>query len=89
MTSSVMTRMPRRCASSMKRSKSSQRAVARMDVLVVRDVVAVVSQRRRIEGQQPEAVDAEALQVVELLRQAREVADAVVVAVEERADVRL
>ena len=66
-----------------------ERAVARMDVLVVGDVVAVVAQRRRIERQQPEAVDAEVLQVVELLRQAREVADAVVVAVEEGADVRL
>ena len=66
-----------------------ERAVARMDVLVVGDVVAVVSQRRRVERQQPEAVDAEALQVVELLRQAGEVADAVVGAVEERADVRL
>ena len=71
------------------RSKSCQRAVARMDVLVVGDVVSVVAQRRRIEGQQPERVDAEALQVVELLRQAGEVADAVVRAVEERADVRL
>ena len=38
-----------------------ERAVARMDVLVVRDVVAVVAQRRRIEGQQPQRVDAEAL----------------------------
>ena len=65
------------------------RAVARMDVLVVGDVVAVVSERRRVERQQPERVDAEALEVVELLRQAGEVADAVVVAVEEGADVRL
>ena len=66
-----------------------QRAVARMDVLVVGDVVAVVAQRRRIERQQPERVDAELLEVVELLRQAGEVADAVVVAVEEGADVHL
>ena len=66
-----------------------ERAVARMDALVVGDVVAVVAQRRRVEGQQPERVDAEALQVVELLGQAGEVADAVAVAVEEGADVRL
>ena len=65
------------------------RAVARMDALVVRDVVAVVAQRRRIEGQQPQRVDAEPLQVVELARQPGKVADAVVVAVEEGADVRL
>ena len=46
-----------------------QRAVARMDVLVVRDVVPVVSQRRRVEGQQPERVDPEVFEIRELLRQ--------------------
>ena len=66
-----------------------ERAVARMDVQVVGDVVAVVPERRGEERQQPQAGDAEALQVVELLGQPREVADAVVVAVEERLDVRL
>ena len=66
-----------------------ERAVARMDVLVVGDVVAVVLERRRVEREQPEAVDAEPLQVLELLRQALEVPDAVVAAVEERTDVRL
>ena len=65
------------------------RAVARMDALVVGDVVAVVAQRRRIEGQEPQRVDAEPLQVVELAGQPGKVADAVVVAVEEGADVRL
>ena len=65
------------------------RPVVRMDVLVVGDVVAVVPERRRIEGQQPERVDAEALEVVEPLCQAGEVADAVVVAVEEGAHVHL
>ena len=56
-----------------------ERAVARMDVLVVRDVVAVVFERRRIEGQQPQRVDAEVLEIVELARQPWKVADAVVV----------
>ena len=60
-----------------------------MDALVVGDVVAVVAQRRGVEGQEPERVDAEPLQVVELLGQAGKVADAVVVAVEEGADVHL
>ena len=46
-------------------------------------------QRRRIERQQPDRVDAEVLDVVELLRQPAEVADAVVVGVEERLDVQL
>ena len=66
-----------------------QRAIARVDVLVVGDVVAVVPQRRRVEGQEPDRVDAEALDVFQLLRQAREIADPVVRAVEERADVGL
>ena len=44
-----------------------QRAVARVDVDVVGDVVPVVFERRRKERQQPETGDAQALQVVELL----------------------
>ena len=66
-----------------------ERAVARMDVLVIRDVVAVVAQRRRIERQQPDRVHAKALEVIELLGEAGEVADAIVGAVEEGANVRL
>ena len=66
-----------------------QRAVVGVHVHVVGDVVAVVPQRRRIEGQEPEGRDAEVLEVVELLGQPVEVADAVAVAVEERADVEL
>jgi hypothetical protein len=65
------------------------RAVARMDVLVIGDVVAVVLERRRVERLQPETRDPEALEVVELLREAGKVADAVVGAVEKGADVRL
>ena len=58
-----------------------------MNVGVVGDVVAVVAQRRGTEGQQPDGGDAQVLQVVELLRQAAEIADAVGHAVEEGADV--
>ena len=60
-----------------------------MDLGVVGDVVAVVAQRRGIKRQQPQRRDAQVLQIVELLRQAAKVADAVVVAVVERADVQL
>ena len=88
-TSSVMTRRPRACASRRNVAEVVERAVGRVDVGVVGDVVAVVAQRRRIERQQPEGGDAQVLQVVELLRQPAEVADAVAVAVEERADVQL
>ena len=63
--------------------------VVGVDREVVGDVVAAVAQRRLVERQQPEAVDPQPLQVVELLRQPAEVARAVAVAVEEAADVDL
>ena len=67
----------------------AQRAVRRMHTLVVRDVVAIVAQRRRVERQDPDRVDAQRLEIVELPDQPREVTDAVVVAVEEGADMHL
>ena len=79
MTSSISTLMLRSCAASDEGLEVVQRAVAAVHVHVVGDVVAVVSERRGVEGQQPEAGDAEPLEVVELLCQAPEVADAVVV----------
>jgi hypothetical protein len=51
-----------------------QVAVLRQDGEEVGDVVAAVAQGRLVEGQQPEAVDAEPLQVVELVDEAPEVA---------------
>ena len=66
-----------------------ERAVHRVDRRVVGDVVAVVPERRRVEGQQPQAGDAEVVQVGELLGQPGKVADAVAVAVVEGADVGL
>ena len=65
------------------------RSVVGMDREEVGDVVAAVAQRRRVHRQQPDAVDAEPLQVVELVDEPAEVAGAVVVAVEEAADVDL
>ena len=64
-------------------------AVVRVDVVEVGDVVAAVLERRGVERKQPDAVDPEPLQVVELLHQAAKVARAVVVPVEERAGVDL
>ena len=43
-------------------------AVERRDLLEVGDVVAVVPERRRIEGQEPQAVDAQVLDVVQAAR---------------------
>ena len=65
------------------------RAVRGMDVVIVGDVVAVVAHRRGIERQQPQRVDAELLQIVELLGEPAKIAHAVVVAVEERLDRQL
>ena len=62
-----------------------QVAVLGQDGEEVADVVAAVAQGRLVEGQQPEAVDAEPLQVVELVGEAAEVAGAVVVGVVEAA----
>ena len=63
--------------------------VVGMDAEEVGDVVAAVAERRLVHRQEPDAVDAEPLQVVELLDQPAEVAGAVVVAVVEAADVDL
>jgi hypothetical protein len=60
-------------------------AVVRLDLEVVGDVVAAVAQRRLVERQQPDAVDAEPVQVVELLDQPAEVTRPVAVGVVERA----
>jgi hypothetical protein len=64
-------------------------AVVGVDRVEVGDVVAAVAQRRGVHGQQPDAVDAQPGEVVELLGQPEEVARAVVVAVEEPAQMDL
>ena len=88
-TSSVTTRMPALVRLADELAELLARAVAGVDAVVVGDVVAVVAQGRRVERQEPEAGDPQVLEVVELLDQPGEVADAVVVAVEERLDVQL
>ena len=67
----------------------AQRAEHRVDVVVVRDVVPVITQRRRIKRQQPERVDAQVLQVGQLLDQAAEITAAIGIAVHERPHVQL
>ena len=89
MTKSMITRMPRAWAASRKVWKSSIVAELRQHAGVVADVVAAVAQRRGEERRQPEAVDAEPLQVVELVGQAAQVAGAVAVGVGEAADQHL
>ena len=65
------------------------RAELGRDGAVVADVVAVVVLRRGVDRRQPDHVDAEQLQVVQLRRDAGQVTDAVAVAVAEAARVDL
>jgi hypothetical protein len=65
-----------------------ERAQPRVDAVEVGDVVAVVPVRRGVEGHQPDAGDAEPVQVVDLLDEAAEVAAPVAVAVGVRLDVQ-
>src|SRR5215469_16718476 len=60
-----------------------------MDRAIIRNIVAVVTKRRREKGHQPNGVDAEILQVIEPLRQSTEVSVAVAAAVIKSADVDL
>src|SRR5215472_10563768 len=59
-----------------------------MDAAVVGDVVAVISQRRGKEWQEPQAGDPELLEIIELLDQPAEVTDAVAVRIEESLHMR-
>ena len=62
------------------------RSQARLNAGVIRDVVPAVAQGRGEEGREPQTIDAEPLEVVELVDQAPEVSGAVAVAVFERPD---
>src|SRR5262245_35999076 len=63
--------------------------VARVDVAVVRYVVAVVAKRRWKERKKPEAIDAKSFEIVEFLDEPWEIADAVRVPVAKRLDGQL
>src|SRR6516225_2998342 len=65
------------------------RAIHRMDVQIIGDVVAVILQRGRKEGQEPQASDTEVLKVIHFLNQTREVTDSIAIAVLKCADVQL
>jgi len=57
------------------------RTIVVMNRVVVRYVVAVVTQRRLEEGEKPDTVDTEVSQVVELFGQPFEITEAIAVAV--------
>ena len=81
--------MPRSLRLRDERIEGGEVAVLVVDVEVVRDVVAVVLLGRRVARVQPDGVDAERLDVVEVLADPVEVADAVAGRVGERAHVHL
>ncbi len=66
-----------------------ERSVHGIDVFVIRNVVAEIDLRRRETRRNPNGVDPEILQVIELGGDALEIADAVVVAVSEAARIKL
>ena len=66
-----------------------ERAVVRMHVPVIGNVVAIIALRRWVERQQPDGVDAQFLNVIEFLDQPREIADAIAVGIVEGLDVHL
>src|SRR6202043_2575850 len=59
----------------------AERAVARIDAVIVGYVVAVVLAGRRLERHQPDRGDAEPLQVIEAPKQSLEIADAVAIGI--------
>jgi hypothetical protein len=70
---------------------SSQSASAELfhNVVVIADIVSVVVVRRPIEGRKPDDIDAKFLQVIELLNNSSQIADAVAVAIIEAARINL
>ena len=64
-------------------------AELRMDSAVVADVVAPVVERRRVDRVQPDRIDAERAQIVEMRGDAVEIADAVAVRIGKRARIDL
>src|ERR1700722_1943231 len=72
-----------------KRHQIADAAVVGVHVEEVAYVVAAVAERGRVEGQHPDAVDPQPLDVVQLLAQALQVAGAVVVGVVEASDEHL
>src|SRR5436190_14214554 len=80
---------PTRTSSVNKQVEVRQRTEPWVDVARVRDVVAMVTHRRRIERREPKPVDAEVDQMVEPVGYAAKVADTVAVRVRVATDVDL
>src|SRR4030095_15147345 len=64
-------------------------AVIRVDIGVIGNVVAIISQWRRIKGEEPDGRHAEVAKIIELFGQPGEIADAVCVTITKCSDVKL
>src|SRR5256886_9352199 len=71
------------------RAKIVERSVVRIDVEIIGDVVAIITQWGWIKGQEPDRGNAELLEVIEFLDQTAKIANAVAIAVMEGFDVQL
>jgi hypothetical protein len=67
----------------------AQRPVGGIDRFLIRDVVAVVAQRRLVKRQQPDRIGSQRTYVIQPLRQSAEVADAIIVGIRKGSDVKL
>jgi hypothetical protein len=65
-----------------------QGTIGRVDIRVVSNIIPVIFERRRVEGQQPEGGHSKVVQIAELLRQAREIANTIPIAIIKRAHVQ-
>ena len=68
--------------------KIVDRAIHRVNVQVIGYVIAVILERRGEKRQQPQASDAQILQIIQFLQQSRKIADSIRIAVLERADMQ-
>ena len=64
----------------------AERAICRIDVVVVGYIVPAIAARRRLKRHEPDRCDAEALQIVEPAHQAFEVTDTVAIGIHECGD---
>ena len=67
--------------------KIRERSVLRIDGVVIGDVVSEIHLRRGIERRDPDGVDAQVFQIIEMTRYAIEIADSVAIAVSETAGI--
>src|SRR5258705_13587647 len=72
-----------------KRAKIIEGGEVRIDVEIIGDVVAVITERRGIKRQEPDSRNAEFLEIIELFDQATEVTHPIAVAVTKRLNVQL